>query len=155
VHHAHDEEESEHHRDTNLHAAYVHVLADALTSVLAIGGLLAGRFLGWTWMDPVIGIVGAAVIAQWSVSLMRSAGRSLLDAHDNSARLRAIRERLESSVGPGGDQVIDLHLWRLGPGHDGLLVSLLVENPAAPEAYKAKLAGIARLSHITIEVNQR
>jgi cation diffusion facilitator family transporter len=155
AHHAHDEADSEHHRDTNLHAAYVHVLADAFTSVLAIAGLMAGKFLGWTWMDALIGVVGALVISQWSISLMREAGRSLLDAHDNSARIHAIRERLETGLGPDGDRVTDVHLWRVGPGHDALIVSLDSGRPAHPDVYKAKLAGIAQLSHITIEVNQR
>ena len=154
-HHAHDAADSEHLRDTNLHAAYVHVLADALTSVLAIAGLLAGRFLGWTWMDPLIGVVGALVIAQGAIGLLREAGRSLLDAHDNSARIRAIRERLESGLGPEGDRVTDLHLWRVGPGHDALIVAIDAARPAHPDVYKAKLAGIAQLSHVTIEVNPR
>jgi cation diffusion facilitator family transporter len=154
-HHDHDAQDSEHHRDTNLHAAYVHVLADALTSVLAIAGLMAGRFLGWTWMDPLIGIVGALVISQWSIGLMREAGRSLMDAHDNSARIHAIRERLETGLGPDGDRVTDVHLWRVGPGHDALIVALESARPAHPDVYKAKLAGIAQLSHVTIEVNPR
>jgi cation diffusion facilitator family transporter len=155
--HDHDEDEHvgaghDHARDTNLHAAYVHVLADALTSVLAILGLLAGKYLGWVWMDALIAVVGALVIAQWSISLMREAGRSLIDANDHGARRQQIRSALE---GDGDARVTDLHLWRLGPGHDGLLVSLESATAATPADYKARLAGLAGLSHITIEVNAR
>ena len=152
-HHDHEAADSAHQRDTNLHAAYVHVLADALTSVLAILGLLAGRYLGWTWMDPLIGVVGAVVIAQWSISLMREASRSLLDAHDNHDRLAEIRTRLEAE--PGRERVTDIHLWRVGPGHDALIVSIDAAAPASPDTYKARLAGIPQLSHVTIEVNPR
>lgn len=152
-HHEHEASDSAHQRDTNLHAAYVHVLADALTSVLAIAGLLAGRFLGWTWMDPLIGVVGALVIAQWSISLVREASRSLLDAHDNHERLNQIRERLESTN--GAERVTDMHLWRVGPGHQALIVSIDAAQPQSPDAYKARLAGIPQLSHVTIEVNPR
>ncbi|HEV7632433.1 MAG TPA: CDF family Co(II)/Ni(II) efflux transporter DmeF [Steroidobacteraceae bacterium] len=140
------------HRDTNLYAAYMHVLADALTSVLAILGLVAGRYLGWNWMDPVIGIVGAVVIGHWAIGLMRRAGRTLLDARDNLALLAEIRRRLENGD-PAVDRVTDLHLWTLGPGHDGLIVSLQSAAPATPAVYKARLKGMRTLSHITIEVN--
>ncbi|HTI67263.1 MAG TPA: CDF family Co(II)/Ni(II) efflux transporter DmeF [Caulobacteraceae bacterium] len=138
-----------HHHDNNLRAAYQHVLADALTSVLAIAGLLAGRYLGWVWMDPVIGVVGALVIAQWSWGLMRSAGASLLDMSASSTLANAVRERLESA----SDTVSDLHLWRLGPGHQGLIVSLVSTAPLSPEAYKARLTNLPGLSHVTVEVN--
>jgi cation diffusion facilitator family transporter len=150
--HDHGAEHGHLHHDTNLRAAYLHVLADALTSVMAILGLLAGRLLGWQWMDPLVGVIGALVIAQWSVKLMRSAGRSLLDAHDNQARASSIRERLQAS---SRDEVVDLHLWRLGPGHDALIVSIVSDAPAAPEVYKARLHGLPGLSHVTVEVNRR
>lgn len=138
-----------HHHDTNIRAAYVHVLADALTSVLAIVALLAGRFYGWVWLDPVMGLVGTVVIAAWSVSLIRSAGAVLLDTVPSSALGAAIRARLEV----GGDRVSDLHLWRLGPGHAGLIVSVVSDHPETPQAYKARLAGIGGLSHVTVEVH--
>jgi len=151
--HDHDDHHADHHdHDTNLRAAYVHVLADALTSVLAIVGLLAGKYLGWVFMDALIGIVGALVIAQWAVGLMRHAGRSLLDAHDDSPRERQVRERLLQS---DDEHIADLHLWRLGPGHHGLLVTLVTANPQPPAHYRARLAGLPGLSHITIEVNPR
>ena len=151
--HEHDDHHADHHgHDTNLRAAYVHVLADALTSVLAILGLLAGKYLGWVFMDAVIGIVGALVIAQWSIGLIRHAGRSLLDAHDDSPREQQVRERLLQS---DDVHIADLHLWRLGPGHHGLMVTLVTANPEPPAHYRARLAGLPGLSHITIEVNPR
>ena len=107
LHHAPDR------RDHNLRSAYFHVLADALTSVLAIAGLLAGRSYGWVWMDPLMGIVGAIVIARWSWGLLRDAGAVLLDTVPDEALSERIREKLEID----GDRIADLHLWRVGPGH--------------------------------------
>lgn len=141
--HAHDG-----HGDTNYRAAYFHVLADALTSVLAIVALVAGRFLGWTWLDPAMGIVGTIVIAAWSLSLLRTAGATLLDIVPSRTLVRDIREAIEV----GGDRVADLHVWRLGPSHTGVIVSVVSERPLATSAYKKRLAGIAGLSHVTIEV---
>ncbi|HLL28891.1 MAG TPA: CDF family Co(II)/Ni(II) efflux transporter DmeF [Xanthobacteraceae bacterium] len=154
-HHAHDGDHDHahhhhhHHHDTNIRAAYVHVLADALISVLAVTALLAGRYLGWVWLDPVIGIVGALVIAQWAISLIRSAGAVLLDMLPNERLANIIRERLEVE----GDKVADLHLWRLGPGHAGLIAAVVSDHPQPPSAYKERLATIEGLSHVTIEVN--
>lgn len=155
-HHDHDHGHAHHeghghadHGDTNLRAAYVHVLADALTSVLAIAALLAGRYLGIAWLDPAMGLVGAAVIVAWSLSLIRSAGATLLDAVPDRNLAHSVRTRLETN----GDTITDLHLWRLGPGHTGLIVSLVSDHPQAPAAYKAKLADLEGLSHITVEAN--
>ncbi|MCB8822499.1 CDF family Co(II)/Ni(II) efflux transporter DmeF [Microvirga rosea] len=151
--HAHDDHDGHHHHrhnhDTNIRAAYMHVLADALTSVLAIVALLAGWFYGWTWLDPIMGIIGALVIAQWSWGLICSAGAVLLDTVPDRTLAATIRARLET----GGDRVTDLHLWRLGPGHSGLIAVLISDDPRSPTEYKAKLSGIEGLSHITIEVN--
>ncbi len=154
--HDHDDEDDDNfghtqHHDTNLRAAYMHVLADALTSVLAIAGLLTGRYLGWVWMDPLMGIVGAAVIAHWSWGLMHSAGAYLVDMNLNAALLGQVRARLEVS----GDKVSDLHLWRIGPGHHALVVSLDSAAPQSPTAYRHRLADLQQLSHVTVEVNQR
>jgi cation diffusion facilitator family transporter len=151
-HHHHDHDDGHvhhHHHDSNIRAAYVHVLADALISVLAIVALLAGRYLGWVWLDPVIGLVGALVIAQWSIGLMRTAGSVLLDMVPNEKLAASVRERLEI----GGDRVADLHLWHLGPGHAGLIAAIVSDDPKPPAAYKELLAPIRGLSHITIEVN--
>jgi cation diffusion facilitator family transporter len=126
------------------------VLADALTSVLAIVGLLAAWVYGWTWLDPAIGIVGALVIAHWAWRLMRDAGAVLLDAAPHQELGAAIRAELEV----GHDRIADLHVWRLGPGHHAAIVSLVSDAPEPVEAYKARVGGIAGLSHVTIEVHR-
>jgi cation diffusion facilitator family transporter len=138
-----------HHRDHNLRAAYAHVLADALTSVLAIVALLAGRFFGWVWMDPLMGLIGAVIIANWAFGLLRSSGAVLLDTVPDRRLAAQVRGRLEQ----GTDRVADLHLWRLGPGHLGVVASVVSHVPQPPDAYKARLAGVAGLSHVTIEVH--
>jgi cation diffusion facilitator family transporter len=152
--HGHDHEHGKghghHHADHNLRSAYVHVLADAFTSVLAIAALLTARFYGWLWMDPIMGIVGAGVIAVWSLNLIRASGAVLVDAVPDVALASRVRERLEVN----GDRVGDLHLWRLGPGHLGLIASVVSDSPQAPEHYRARLAGMAGLSHVTIEVHE-
>jgi cation diffusion facilitator family transporter len=147
--HAHDEEEHHHSHDHNIRAAYLHVLADAVTSLLAIGGLLMGRIYGFAWMDALVGIVGAGVIISWGLSLIRSSGAVLLDVVPSRGLAERVRARLET----GGDRVADLHLWQLGPGHAGVIASVVTEHPQPPQAYKARLTGIARLSHVTIEVH--
>jgi cation diffusion facilitator family transporter len=149
-HHHHDDGHAHHHHhDSNIRAAYVHVLADALISVLAIVALLTGRYLGWVWLDPVIGIVGALVILQWSIGLMRTAGSVLLDVVPDEKLAATVRAKLETD----GDRVCDLHLWHLGPGHTGLIASIVSDKPKPPAAYKERLAPIEGLSHVTIEVN--
>jgi cation diffusion facilitator family transporter len=148
-HDGHDHHHHDHH-DHNLRAAYWHVLADALTSVLAIVGLLAARFYGWTFLDPAIGIVGAVVIARWSWGLIRDAGAVLLDAAPNRALDEAIRARLET----GHDRIADLHVWRLGPGHHGAIVSLVADAPQPVDHYKHLLGDIAGLSHVTVEIHR-
>jgi cation diffusion facilitator family transporter len=147
--HGHSDYHHGHHHDHNLRAAYLHVLADALTSVLAVAALTAGLFYGWAWMDPAMGIVGALVIAHWSIGLLRSSGAVLLDTVPDASLAARVRKRLEV----GGDRVADLHLWRLGPGHFGVVASVVSDKPQAPEAYKARLAGLDALSHVTVEVH--
>lgn len=150
-HHDHDHDHHDH-RDHNLRGAYLHVLADALTSVLAIAALAAGRLLGWTWLDPMIGIVGSLVIARWSYGLLRASGRVLLDAEVGSARRDAIRAAIEAD---GASAVVDLHLWRVGPSHLAAIVAVATSTPRPPEAYKALLAFDRDLVHVTVEVNER
>jgi cation diffusion facilitator family transporter len=149
--HGHDHHEDHHHShgDTNLTAAYTHVLADALTSVLALIALFAGYLYGWTWPDPVIGIVGALVIARWSWTLIGTTAGVLADTVSSPALTETIRRRLEV----GSDRVSDLHLWRLGPGHTGVIAAVVADDPQAPDTYKARLSGIPGLSHITVEVH--
>jgi cation diffusion facilitator family transporter len=150
--HEHDEQHHHHHRhhhDHNLRSAYFHVLADALTSVLAIVALTMGRLYGWVWMDPAMGFVGALVIAHWSLGLLRSSGAVLLDAVPDARLAAQIRKRMEI----GNDRLADLHLWRLGPGHFGVVAAIVSDAPQAPGAYKARLAGLDALSHVTVEVH--
>ncbi|MBU4565443.1 MAG: CDF family Co(II)/Ni(II) efflux transporter DmeF [Desulfarculus sp.] len=151
--HDHDEQEHGHSHDTdhNLKSAYMHVVADALTSVLAIVALSAGKFWGWVWLDPVMGIVGAVVIARWSWGLLRDTGRMLLDMNLSPELEQSIRRTLEQ----GGDKVSDLHLWRLGPGHLGAIVSIVSHDPQPNAAYRDKLAAFDQISHLTVEVHQR
>jgi cation diffusion facilitator family transporter len=147
--HEHGDDARHHHHDTNLRAAYVHVLADALTSVLAIAGLSAAWLVGWTFMDPLVGLVGTVVIASWAFGLMRSAGRVLLDTVPDPQLEQRIRERMEI----GGDRVTDLHVWQLGPGHAAVIASVVSDAPQAPAVYKERLNGLDGLSHVTVEVN--
>ncbi len=129
----------------------MHVIADAFTSILAIAALLGGRFYGWVWLDPVMGIVGAAVIAHWSIGLLRSSGAVLLDTVPDEALAKRIGERLAAE----GAEVADLHLWQVGPGHRSAIVSIVTGEPRPPAAYKALLADLPTLSHVTVEVNAR
>jgi cation diffusion facilitator family transporter len=150
--HEHDHDhDHDHHTDHNLKSAYMHVVADALTSVTAIVALIAGKFWGWVWLDPVMGIVGAAVIARWSWGLLRDTGRVLLDMSLSPEPAQSMRRVLEEE----GDEVSDLHLWRLGPGHLGAIVSIVSDHPRPTAAYRDKLAGFSEISHLTVEVHPR
>jgi cation diffusion facilitator family transporter len=148
--HDHSHSHGHHHRDNNLRSAYVHVLADAATSVLAILALVVAMSSQWVWIDPLVGIVGSAVIASWAYGLIRDSGAVLLDVAPDEAVESAIRERLET----GGDRITDLHLWQIGPGHRAAVVSIVSHRPVTPAAYKRRLADIPRLSHVTVEVEQ-
>ncbi len=118
----HDAEDPGHHQDYNLRAAYVHVLADAATSLLALAALSAGLLFGLRILDPVVGLLGAVVVARWSIQLMRQSGLVLLDVEDDPSLAGDIRKTLEDDLGV---KIADMHLWRLGPGHRGLIVSLV------------------------------
>jgi cation diffusion facilitator family transporter len=150
--HTHD-----HQHDHNLKAAYLHVLADALTSVLAMVALILGKYYGWNWLDPVMGLVGALIIMQWSYSLMRETSPVLLDESIALKYKLAIKEKIESDA---DNRISDLHIWRVGAGHFALIISLVSHDPKAPEYYKELLSefrsfgGINKLSHITVEVNR-
>ena len=139
-------------RDNNLRAAYLHVLADALTSVLAIAALLAGRSYGWVWLDPVIGIVGALVILSWSWGLLRDSGSVLMDYRPDHEDLPAeVRAAIESEH----DEIVDLHVWQLGPGHHGAIISILSSDPKPVVTYREQLSDLHELAHVTIEVHGR
>jgi cation diffusion facilitator family transporter len=149
-HAGHDHERGHHHHhDHNLRAAYMHVLADALTSVLAIVALLSGRYLGWTWLDPAMGVVGAIVIARWSWTLMRQTAAVLLDTTDPRLFER-VRRAVEE---PGDARVIDLHVWRVGPGaHVGVIS---VTGAVSQTEVRGRLAGISSIRHLTVELADR
>src|SRR3990167_2860342 len=137
--HAHDHH---HERDNNLRSAYLHVVADALTSVLAIAALLGGRYLGWVWLDPAMGIVGSIVIAAWAVSLMRETGAVLLDATDAALEAK-IRELVE---GPGDTRITDLHVWRVGPAAHSAIISAV---GATRETICQRVAPLHGIEHLT------
>jgi cation diffusion facilitator family transporter len=148
-HHGHNHAHGHHHSDHNLRAAYVHVVADALTSVLAIAALVAGLFWGLNWLDPAIGIVGSLIIARWAWTLMGTTGRILLDADPSAETTAAVRRAIE---GDADNRVADLHVWRVGPGHLAAVLTVVTHEPQPPAHYKNLLAGITGLSHITVEV---
>jgi cation diffusion facilitator family transporter len=149
-HHAHDHHDHGHGHDSNIRAAFAHVAADALTSVLAILALLGGWLYGWTWLDAVIGVVGALVILRWSYGLIVSSAATLLDTVPD----REVASNILRALELDGDRVGDLHLWRLGPGHAGMIASVISHDPQEPEVYKRRLSAIHGLSHITIEVHR-
>lgn len=143
--HAHGQH---HHHDNNLRAAYIHVMADAATSVLAIAALVVAMVSQWVWADPVVGIVGSLVIASWAFGLIRAAGAVLLDVSADKNLETVIRDRIETK----GDRVTDLHLWQVGPGHRAAVISVISDHPLPPATYKRRLGGLRGLSHVTIEV---
>ena len=138
-----------HGHDHNLRSAYLHVLADAVTSLLAISALLGGALLGWRFLDPLIGIVGAAVITRWSVGLLRESGLVLLDRQAPEALLAAIREVVEARA---GDRVSDLHVWRVSPDGWSAIVSVVSADPLSPDGYRALLPEGLGLAHVNVEV---
>jgi cation diffusion facilitator family transporter len=135
-------------RDNNMRAAVIHVIADAAVSVLVIVGLLLARAFGWLWMDPLAGIVGACVIASWSYGLIRDTGAILLDMNPD----RSMADKLRGEVEAGGDTLADLHLWRLGPGHLGAIISVVTSREREADYYRNRLARFKSLSHLTVEV---
>jgi len=150
--HAHDHTGSHrHHHDYNLKAAYLHVLADALTSVLAIIALTAGKAWGWVWMDPIMGVVGAAVIMQWSYGLLRDTGKILLDRDVSMETVATIYSTMEAD---SDNRVSDLHIWRIGTNQLAAIISIVTHFHKPPDHYKKLLTQFKELAHITIEVNQ-
>ena len=139
------------HRDNNMRAALVHVLADAGVSLLVIVGLALGWVFGWRFMDPVVGLVGAAVIAAWSYSLIRDTGAILLDMNPD----RGMAETMRAMIEADGDRLTDLHLWRLGPGHLGAILSIATKRQRGAEYYQTLLRRFRALSHVTVQVQQQ
>ena len=145
---SHDSFHGHRHHDNNLRAAYIHVLADAATSVLAIAALVIAMYSQWVWADPAVGIIGSLVIASWAFGLIRDSGAVLLDVSVDKNLEAVIRDRLETR----GDRVTDLHLWQVGPGHRAAVISVVSDHPLPSATYKRRLGGLRGLSHVTIEV---
>lgn len=151
-HHDHDHEDhshDHHHHDHNLRAAYLHVMADALTSVLAIIALLAGKSFGWVWLDPVMGIVGAVIITRWAVGLGKDTAAILLDRHDDAATRERIIDLIE---GGSSDKVVDLHVWRLNSNQLSAIISIVTHEPRSPEHYKTAIVREIGIHHLTVEI---
>lgn len=149
--HGHDHGHHHHHdgHDHNLRAAYLHVVADALTSFLAIGALLAAKHFGADWLDPTMGIVGGLLVAKWSYGLIREASSVLLDAQADTETVNKIKANIEES---GSDRITDLHLWCIGHGIYALEMQIVSHNPLSADQYRAKLTGSHTIVHSNIEV---
>lgn len=150
AHHDHHHDHH-HHHDHNLRAAYLHVLADAMTSLLAIVALVSGKYLGWNWLDPVMGIVGAIIITRWSYGLLKQTGPILLDASIDKEYQQAIKEVIEDD---SDNRISDLHVWKIGANHYAAIIALVTHHPNSTEHYKGLLSQFHKLSHVTIEVNE-
>ena len=148
---AHGSDDGRGHHDLNLRSAYVHVLTDAFTSVLAIVALAAGLWAGWVWLDPVMGIVGALVIAWWSKGLLADSARVLLDREMDAPLVGQIRKAIESD---GDAEIADLHVWRVGRASHAAILTVVAHEPLTPAAYRERLRGIATLMHVSVEVNR-
>ena len=151
--HDHEHHDHDHHQDLNLRSAYLHVLTDAATSVLAIVALTGGKFWGADWLDPVMGLVGAGLVGIWAFGLLRDSGRVLLDAEMDAPVVAEIVEVIEQ--GPVAAEIVDFHVWRVGRGKYACILSLLVEEQVEPEQFKERLSVHDELVHVTVEVNQR
>ncbi|HET7548878.1 MAG TPA: CDF family Co(II)/Ni(II) efflux transporter DmeF [Usitatibacter sp.] len=149
--HDHDRGHGHHGHDINLRSAYVHVLADAFTSVLAIAALAAGLWAGWTWLDPVMGLVGGAVIGWWAKGLIGESARVLLDREMDAPVVERIRGAIESD---GDAEIADLHVWRVGRGSRAAVITIVADRPLEPATYRARLAAIPSLVHVSVEVNR-
>ena len=153
-HHGHHDHDGDgHHHDLNLRSAYVHVVADAATSVLAIVALFGGKLWGANWLDPLMGIVGAGLVAVWAYGLLRDSGRVLLDAEMNAPVVAEIREVIAASPIPAA--MCDLHVWRVGKGKYACILALVTEEDASPDYFRRQLGVHEELVHISVEVNRR
>ena len=150
--HSHDHAHEHHqHHDHNLQAAYLHVLADALTSMLAIVALLSGKYFGWYWLDPIMGIVGAIIITRWSYGLIKQTSPILLDGSIEEEYQLAIQRTIEKD---SDNRITDIHIWKVGPNHYAAIISIITHFPKATEYYKELLGEFHKLAHITIEVHE-
>ena len=152
-HHGHHHHGHHHHgHDHNLRAAFIHVLADALTSLLAIVALLAGRFLGLAWMDPMMGLVGAVLVTIWAWGLLRQSGGVLLDRQAPAGLVEEVRTAIEDDG--RGDRVTDLHIWSIGPGIHAALLTVISDEPLSAHDYRAKLPAGRGLVHVNVEIQR-
>ncbi len=149
--HNHGHDHASHSHDHNLKAAYLHVLADAFTSLLAIVALISGKIFGWNWLDPIMGIVGAAVITRWAYGLLQETSPILLDENREEEWKSRIQTRIEAD---SDNRISDLHIWKIGPEDYAVIVALVTHDPKPTQYYKDLLKDIRKVSHITIEVNQ-
>jgi len=149
-HHDHHGDAHGHHHDHTLRAAYMHVLADALTSILAIVALILGKYLGWLWLDPMMGIVGAVIITRWSIGLLKETSPILLDASMEPSYVEAIKTAIESK---DDNRISDLHVWQVDANHHAAIIAIVTHVPQASAYYKTLLHDFHQLSHITIEIN--
>ena len=153
--HSHSHSDSHDHdhvggKDLNLRAAYLHVIADALTSVLAIFALLVAKYLGLVWMDPVMGVVGAVLVSRWSIGLLKSTSEVLLDHQVSEAKLDHIRKTIERET---ESRVADLHVWQIGPDHFAAELKVVARNPAPPDRYKHYVSAGLKVVHVSCEVH--
>jgi cation diffusion facilitator family transporter len=153
AHHGHDHHHDHDHgpagEDLNMKAAYIHVIADAVTSILAISALVAGKYLGWVWMDPIMGIVGSAVVAQWAWGLLRDTSSILLDRTPETDLTTELRKAVEADE---GTKVTDLHVWQVGVGQFSAVVCIEAKEPRTPEYYRKIFSEHEELKHVTIEI---
>ncbi len=146
--HDHDHEHSDHHHDQNLKSAYLHVMADALTSVLAIVALLTAKYFGSVWMDPIMGIVGAILVARWSFGLLKSTSAILLDHQASETALKTIKEKIEDD----GTEITDLHVWSIGPNIFAAQILIVAHHPASIAEYKSRIPESLGVVHTSIEI---
>ncbi|MCQ4249383.1 CDF family Co(II)/Ni(II) efflux transporter DmeF [Pseudomonas stutzeri] len=156
AHHDHDHDHDHDHaaapgRDLNRHAAFIHVLTDGLTSVAAIIALLGGKYFGWNWLDPLMGIIGAVVILIWAKGLLRETGKALLDREMDDPLVQRVQAQLERVP---DTEVTDLHLWRVGRAQYSCIVTIVTHQAYSADRYKAELAGFSELVHVTAEINR-
>jgi cation diffusion facilitator family transporter len=149
---AHTHDHHGHHHDINLRAAYVHVIADAATSVMAIGALIGGKYFGWVWLDPVMGIVGGCLVARWAYGLLKQSGKVLLDAEMDSPVVDEIRDVVADRF-PGA-AISDLHAWRVGRSSYACILALVSPSDVTPKAVRDALAIHEELAHVTVEVSK-
>jgi len=147
--HAHAHHEHAHSHDHNLRSAYLHVLADALTSVTAIIALLAAKYFGWIWMDPIMGIVGSILVAKWSIGLLKQSSHTLLDRQGSEQQVEAVREAIEKD---GHSRIVDLHIWCIAPNTYSVILSVVSPNPENARAYQDRLRS-EHFAHITVETH--